>query len=153
MLETPEVTTTEPQQAAVIHVVVPREQIQTAMEPAIGELFMTLGQQGIAPAGPMFSHHFRVTETEFDFEVGVPVDQSITPSGRVQAGELPGGRVVRATYVGDYEGLGDGWGEFETWLMAHSLVTAEGFWEVYSVGPDSGEPPEQWRTDLYRPLA
>ena len=33
------------------------------------------------------------------------------------------------------------------------LCNGRAFLLMCSVGPDSGEPPEQWRTDLYRPLA
>ncbi|MDA0302611.1 MAG: GyrI-like domain-containing protein [Chloroflexi bacterium] len=153
MIDTPEIVETVAQQTAVIHLTIPRDEIQSAMGPAIQEVFATLAAQGIAPAGPLFDRHFAMNDTTFDFEVGVPVATPVTPAGRVYAGELPAVRAVRTTYHGGYEGLGAAWGEFDGWVTAQGHVAAPGLREHFLAGPESGEDSAQWRTELVRPLA
>jgi effector-binding domain-containing protein len=152
MIDTPAITATELQPTAVIHLTIPRAEIQQAMGPAHKELFSTLAAQGVTPAGAWFSHHFRMDPATFDFEVGVPVSAPITPTGRVANSQLPAGRVARTVYRGGYEGLGAAWGEFERWIKDAGLKPAPELWEIYAAGPESGSDPAGWRTELNRPL-
>jgi effector-binding domain-containing protein len=80
--------------------------------------------QGIAPAGPVFSHHFKMDPEIFDFEVGVPVPKAVSPAGRVSPGELPSRTVARTVYHGPYEGLGAAWGEFDAWIAGSGHIAA-----------------------------
>lgn len=153
MLEQPQIIQSNTQPAAVIHVTVPRAQIQEAMGLGYQELMETLAAQGVTPTGPWFTHHHFMDPDIFDFDIGVPVAAPFTPSGRVQPGELPSARVARAVYRGSYEGLPDAWGEFDTWIDAQNLETCPDLWEIYQAGPESGDDPAAWRTELYRPLA
>lgn len=109
--------------------------------------------QGIGPIGPVFTYHFRVDPARFDFEVGVPVRATVTPTGRVRPGELPATRVARTIYAGPYEGLGAAWGEFGAWLASAGHRPAGPVWERYVAGPETSSDPAQWRTELNRPLA
>lgn len=152
MLDTPEIAHTTAQQAAVIHLTIPRSEIQQAMGPAFGELMATLGAQGIKQAGPFFSHHFRMDPATFDFEVGVPVASPVQPAGRVKAGALPAAQVVRTNYRGPYEGLGAAWGEFCAWIKTHGHTPRADLWEVYVKGPDVSPNPADWCTELNMPL-
>jgi effector-binding domain-containing protein len=153
MIDTPAITTTAEQPTAVIHLSIPRSEIQKVMGPAHQELFSTLAAQGVTPAGPWFSHHFRMDPATFDFEVGVPVSAPVTPAGRVAGSRLPAGRVARTVYRGGYEGLGAAWGEFESWMKGAGLKPAAELWEIYAAGPESGSDPAGWRTELNRPIA
>lgn len=153
MIDTPEITQSEARLIAYIPVTVPREEICHVMGPGIQELYATLGAQGLAPAGPWLTHHLRVPTDTFEFEICVPVAAPVTPTGRVQAGELRATRVARTVYHGPYEGLGDAWGEFMKWIEAEGLTPAPDLWEVYAVGPESSDNPADWRTELNRPLA
>jgi effector-binding domain-containing protein len=119
------------------------------MGPAIAEVMAAVSAQGLAPAGPVFSHHFRLEAAHFDFEVGVPVSGPVDPAGRVRAGMLPAARVARTVYHGDYAGLGAAWGEFQAWLNAEGLDLAPNFWETYETGPESSANPADWRTGLH----
>jgi effector-binding domain-containing protein len=152
MIETPRIVQSPRQQTAVIHLTIPRDQIQAAMGPAIGEVIAAVSAQGIGPVGPVYSHHFRMDPATFDFEVGAPVSAPVKPTGRVQASELPAGKVVQTTYRGPYEGLGAAWGEFEQRIAAEGHATAENLWERYVAGPESSPDPNQWQTELNRPL-
>lgn len=152
MLDTPRITQTEAQRAAVIRVTVPRDEIRNVMGPGMDELVATVAAQGIGPAGAVFSHHLRMDPEVFDFEIGVPVTGDVTPSGRVEAGELRAATVARTVYHGPYEGLGDAWGEFDAWLSDNGHEPAPDLWETYVTGPETTQDPTGWRTELNRPL-
>jgi effector-binding domain-containing protein len=152
VIDTPEITQTAAQLAAVIRLTIPREEIRNVMGPGMGELMAAVAAQGIAPAGPLFSHHLRMDPNIFDFEIGVPVTSPVAAAGRVQPGELPATKVARTVYHGPYEGLGDAWGEFSAWIAAEGHAPAADLWECYVSGPESSPDPANWRTELNRPL-
>jgi effector-binding domain-containing protein len=153
MIDTPHITKSEALITAVIHVKVPREQIREVMGPGISELMSTVTAQGIATAGPWFSHHLKMPSDVFDFEISVPVKSPVKAAGRVRPGKLPARKVARTVYHGPYEGLGDAWGQFGEWIAANGHKPADELWEVYVAGPESGSDPSKWRTELNRPLA
>ena len=153
MLEAPQVVETPAQHVAVIHLTIPRADIQKVMGPGIQELYATLASQAIAPAGPWFSHHLRMLPDQWDFEIGIPVARPVAPAGRVRPSERPAFKAAQTVYQGPYEGLGDAWGEFETWMKSAGLKPARELWEIYAAGPESGSDPAAWRTELNRPLA
>ena len=70
------------------------------MGPAIAEVMAAVVAQGLAPAGPVFSHHLRMDPDTFDFEVGVPVKAPVSATGRVNASQLPAATVARTVYHG-----------------------------------------------------
>ena len=73
-------------------------------------------EQGIEPAGPLFSYHLKMPSDVFEMEIGFPVDDDVKPSGRVVASALPALRVARTIYRGPMEGLGAAWGELKEWV-------------------------------------
>ncbi len=152
MLDPLTIVQTEAQPAAVIHVTIPREQIQEAMGSAITEVIEAATAQGIGPVGPLFSHHFEMQPGTFNFEVGAPVSAPVQPKGRVKAGALPAAKVVRTIYTGPYEGLGEAWGEFMERLEAEGHQPAENLWERYLTGPESSPDASTYRTELNRQL-
>jgi effector-binding domain-containing protein len=154
MIETPQIMQTRAQPAAVIHLTIPRAEMMNAFAPAIEEILTILQAQFVEGAGPVFAHHLRITPEIFDFEVGIPINGTITNEGRVRLGEIPArARVAHTMYTGSYEGLPAGWGEFTAWMDAQGLKQAEDLWEIYAYGPESNPDPTTWRTGLYRPLA
>lgn len=152
MIDDPRIVQTEQRPTAVIRFTIPRAEIQNVMGPAIGEVMAAVAAQGVAPAGPVFSRHFRMDPEIFDFEVGVPVAAPVAAAGRVVASELPAATVARTNYRGGYEGLGAAWCEFGAWIEANAHTPAEELWEYYAAGPESSPDPSNWRTELNRPL-
>lgn len=152
MIDTPKLLTTTEQRTAVIRLTIPRAQIQQVMGPAIGEVFGTVAAQGFTPAGRWFTRHFRFDPATFDFEVGVPVNADVKPSGRVVASSLPAVKVARTIYRGGYEGLPTAWPEFDGWIRSQGLTPAEWLWETYLTDPAPGSDPATWQTELTRPL-
>lgn len=152
MIDQPYITKTTAQHTAVIHLTIPAADCQKLFGPAVGELMAALAAQGIAPIGPLFSHHLKNPTAIFDFEIGVPVAVPVAAAGRVAPGQLPAVTVARTVYHGPYEGLGNAWGELSNWIAANSHRPAINLWENYVSGPaDSGDP-VTWRTELNRPL-
>ncbi|HEX8911332.1 MAG TPA: GyrI-like domain-containing protein [Humisphaera sp.] len=152
MIDPPTITRTAARHTAVIPLNIPRAEIRSVMGPGLRELMRTIAEQGVAAAGPWFSHHRRMSPDRFDFEISVPVDRPVVAAGRVRPGEMPAMRVARTTYRGPYEGLGAAWGEFNAWLRAGGHAPAENLYECYVAGPEVGPDPSTWRTELNRPL-
>ncbi len=152
MIDTPQILQTERQAIAGIHIVVPRAQIQEVMGPALRELMAALADQKIAPAGPWLSHHLKNPSEVFDYVVAVPVDQPVTPVGRVTMRELPATRAARTIFHGDYGQLGSAWMALDAWIAAEGLTAAPWLYEVYLADPSVTPDPTAWRTQLTRPL-
>ena len=122
------------------------------MGPGIGELMAAIAAQGIAPAGPWFTHHLRIDPDIWDFEIGVPVSTPVVAAGRVKPGQWPAMKVARTVYHGPYEGLADAWPEFLDWIAANGHTPASDFYECYLAGPESSPDPANWRTEFTKQL-
>ena len=153
MIDEPHIADSAETPAAVIRFTIPRAEIRSVMGPAMRELLAVVAEQGVGPAGPIFSHHFRMDPEVFDFEVGAPVHGPVRPVGRVRPGALPAAKVLRTIYRGGYEGLGAAWAELEAWIAADGRRTAPNLWERYVLGPQSTSDPTLFQTELNRPLA
>jgi effector-binding domain-containing protein len=88
----------------------------------------------------------------FDFEIGMPVQTPVEPTGRVQPLTVPSMRVVRSGYTGPYGRLSQAWGTFDTMVARAGYKTAADVWECYVKGPESGLEPDEYYTELYRPV-
>jgi effector-binding domain-containing protein len=152
MLDTPRITQTADQLTALIRLTIPREEIRNVMGPGIGELMSAVAAQGIALAGPWFTHHLRMDPATFDFEIGVPVTAPVAAAGRMKPGRSPATTVARTVYHGGYEGLGAAWRELDAWVAANGHTPCPDLWECYVAGPESSPDPAAWRTELSRPV-
>ncbi|MBX7214121.1 MAG: GyrI-like domain-containing protein [Thermoflexales bacterium] len=152
MIDTPTILQSAETPIALIHITVPREEIQAVMGPGYAELMGALQAQGVAPAGPWLTHHLRMSPEVFDFELAVPVRGTVQPVGRVRMGTLPARTLARTTYRGPFEGLPDAWDAFMAWVTAAGHTPAADLWEVYVRGPEASADPAEWETQLNRPL-
>ncbi len=156
MLTTPKIVNPTPRDAAVVHLVISRDKIEREMDLAIQEVLAAISDQGQVPAGPLFAHHLTQSSSQFDCEVGFPVEVCISPVGRVKPSRLPGTTAVSTTYTGAYEGLFDAWREFGR--VTESLLSVQGFvhgptlWENYVLGPEAESNPKHWKTELYQSI-
>ena len=152
MIETPTIVQAAAQPVASIYLNVPVSEVRNVMGPGIHEVMSTLAAQGIKPAGAWLTYHHKAPREMFDFEICVPVTTAVKPAGRVKPAQLRAVRVAKTVYTGGYEVLGDAWGEFMGWIAANGHKAAEDLWEVYLAGPETGQDPSKWRTELNRPL-
>jgi effector-binding domain-containing protein len=147
MITAPEILTTAEQPAATIHLVISGMEMARHMDPAIQEVLSLLAEQGMQPAGPMFSYHHRRPSDTFDFEIGFPVSGPVQEKGRVKNSALPAGRLVRAVHQGPYERLGDAWRALQDWVRAKELPETGRFYERYLNNPEEVEP-KDYLTEL-----
>jgi effector-binding domain-containing protein len=95
------------------------------MRSAIAEIMSTIAAQGATIIGPCFSYHQKRPTDIFSFEVGFPINQPITPAGRIKMSK---------------------------WIEAEGFNVQESLWECYLIDPESNPDPDTWRTELNRPL-
>ena len=152
MIDTPQIVQTQAQLTAVIHLRIPRAQMQHEFGPAMNELLSTLSAQGIEPKSAAFAYHLRMPPDQFDFELGFVVSDTVAATGRVKASQLPATKVARTVYHGGYEGLPEAWNSFQKWMKAKDLKQDEGLWELYLVGPQTTTAESEYQTELNRPL-
>jgi len=152
MLDAPQIIQTTAQLTAVIHLTVPREEIRDVMGPSLNELIAEVAAQGLKPTGPWFTHHLRMAPEIFDFEICLPVPTAVAASGRMRPSLWPSTKVARAIYHGPYEHLGEAWGELMDWMDTNGYSSAADLYECYVAGPESSSDPNQWQTQLSRPL-
>ncbi len=151
-LDKPEILDLPAVKVARIHVTAPAGQIMVAMNEGLRELRGVLADQGVTPAGAWLTHHLKIPDGTFDFEICFPISSDVKPEGRVVMGEIPAARTARTTYRGDYAGLGEAWGQFMNWIESQPVKAAPDLWEVYAVGPEASPNPADWQTQLNRPL-
>jgi len=152
MIDTPKIVKSAGQLTAMVHLTVPRSEIQNVMGPGLSEVQAAVAAQGIAVIGPWFTHHLKMDPKAFDFEICLPVKTPVSATGRVQPGRMPARRVVRTVFHGSYEGLAGAWGELMSWIKSEGLTPAEDLYEIYTEGPEASSDPSAWRTELNRPL-
>jgi effector-binding domain-containing protein len=135
-----------------VHLTVPRAEIQNVMGRGLTEVKTAVAAQNLTETGPWFTHHLKMDPKVFDFEICVPVKSPVSAKGRVKPGRLTARKVARTVYRGPYEGLGAAWAEFGQWIKTEGLKPAPDLWEVYVAGPETGKDPASWRTELNQPL-
>jgi effector-binding domain-containing protein len=135
---------------------------------SIPELLGWLARRGETPSGAAFFRYLTIDmERELEVEAGVPVaaplDLAEEAGGAVVARTLPGGRFVRAFFVGHPDGLENAtadllqWAETQglRWDMSDSPVGER--WgcrlEIYHSDPVEDPDMNTWRTELAFRLA
>jgi DNA gyrase inhibitor GyrI len=162
MLEMMEIVDMADFDVAFIPVEVEAARIRDIMGPTLAELRAAVAAQGlaaeglategIAAEGPWLTHHWRRPDQKFLFDLCLPTPRPIAATGNVRPGVISAPRIARCHYVGDYSGLPGAWAAFSSWVAAQGVKTRADFWEIYLRGPASGRPPQDWRTELVKPL-
>jgi effector-binding domain-containing protein len=135
------------QHTAVVRAQVTVEDMAEFLGSAFGEVIRTLDKQQLHPTGAPFGRYRVLEEGGFEAEVGFPCNDVVKPEGRVEAAELPGGRVARTVHVGSYDDVGAAYEAAISWLVEEGYVTVGAPWESYLDGPEVPEP----RTEVFVP--
>jgi effector-binding domain-containing protein len=135
------------QHAAVVRAHVTLDEMPEFLGGAFGEVIRVLDQQGLHPTGAPFGRYGIPEGAGFDAEVGFPCNDVVKPEGRVEACELPGGRVVRTMHVGPYGDVGAAYEAAMAWMTDEGYVLEGAPWECYLDGPEVAEP----RTEVFIP--
>ena len=121
----PQIAQRAAQAYAGLPLTVTMDSFPAAIDAGFPELFGTLGQQGIAPAGPpLIRYHVIDMEGEMEVELGVPVAGEFTGAGRVRPGVVPGGRYVTLLHTGPYDGLMAANAALQDWAAQQGITLA-----------------------------
>jgi len=148
-----EVVDLETVDVAVIRSLVAPGDVGAFMADALGMVAAALGEAATAPAGSPFARYFSMSADGLEVAAGFPVTAPFVGSGVVRSGELPAGRAAVTTYLGPFEGLEAAWAALRQRIEDLGERPGDDPWEVYFVGPGSGAPETEWRTELVWPLA
>ncbi|WP_167880519.1 GyrI-like domain-containing protein [Nocardioides guangzhouensis] len=129
----------QPQPAAVVRGDAELDGIADFLGAAYGEVAQVLASEGLAPAGPPFAR-YSLHDRSFGIEAGFPVARTVTPEGRVVAGQIPGGHAARTVHHGSYDDLPAAYEAVEEWLAHNGYVPTGDPWETYLDEPDVPEP-------------
>ncbi|MFJ4435265.1 MerR family transcriptional regulator [Streptomyces sp. NPDC088923] len=121
---------------------------------ALGELFATLGSQGVPPSGPAGGVY---AESLFTLEHGratvyVPTATEPRPAGRVRTAELPPVELAVITHDGPEAGIDRAYGALATYVTRHALAVAGPIHEFYPVSFHDTPEPARWRTEIGWPV-
>ncbi|HSO04036.1 MAG TPA: GyrI-like domain-containing protein [Candidatus Limnocylindrales bacterium] len=129
----------EAQPVAVVRAHVAVDGIPTFLAGAFGEVIGVLAAQGLEAAGPPFAR-YGMSDRGFDVEAGFPSSAPVEPTGRVEAGELPGGPAIVILHRGSYDDVAADYRAGQEWLAANRWTATGAPWEVYLDGPEVAEP-------------
>ena len=86
-------------------------------------------------------------------EIAVPVTGSLPAGDRVKPGELPGAEEMACiVHEGGYDAIGGTYGRLMAWVEANGYRTNGPVREVYIRGPESGNDPSTYVTEIQFPV-
>ncbi len=155
-----------PQPVLVIRRRVKSSEIGPALAEFLPSVFKHAQQTGAAIAGQPFTRYVEWGPGLVTIEAGFPVvasgdnsndggSASDDASGgpEIVADCLPGGPVATVTHSGPYEKLPEAHAAIQQWIEAQGLLTAGPPWETYTTDPADYPNPQDWKTDVFWPLA
>ena len=125
--------------------------------PLYQELFGTLTQQGVAPAGPAMGIFYdeEYMERDVDVEIATPVVEGTLPAdSRVKLHTLPAVQVAAVVHQGPYEpaGFEAAYQALMDWIAGNGYHIIGPNREIYLRGPETGVPPEEFLTEMQFPV-
>ena len=157
MPEQPQVTQRAPQPYVAVPFTVTMATFPQAADTGFPELFGWLGEHGITPSGPPFiRYHVIDMAAELEIEIGAPVAAAQPGSGRIRAGELPGGRYVTLVHTGPYDGLVAANAALQDWAREQGIALESsdverrfrGRVEFYPTDPAQEPDTARWQVEI-----
>jgi DNA-binding transcriptional MerR regulator len=122
---------------------------------AYERLAKSLGEMGIAPAGPALIGY---PDEDFDPEafhalIAFPVSGDPPADSGITMFDFAGGKAVVGTLTGPYEGLHKAWQEVHAWIAERGLRITAMPYEVYRADHMQAASPAEIETDIVIPVA
>jgi effector-binding domain-containing protein len=127
-------------------------EIGPILQEILPEVWAHVTKLGGTPAGPPFTRYHGFSENRVDLEGGIPVEKHVTAEGRVEASELPGGKVATTIHTGPYEKLPDAHDALHVWIEKNGKEPAGPQWEYYRTDPGQEPDPNKRQTELLWPI-
>ena len=112
-----------------------------------------LQRSGVEPDGPPFSLYPAFTETSMDVICAMPLAYNVTLPAQYPIDSLSGGRAIKGTHYGAYEGLTESHSEIARYVEYKGLSLAGPPMEVYITDPGMEPDTTKWITEIYYPVA
>jgi len=123
----------------------------------INEAFGKLGKLSIAPTGPPIAiyHDKEFKESDVDAEVAVPISSVELPQHeRLKPQTLPGvEQMASLLHQGSYDDFVSVYQVLMTWIETNGYQVAGPSREIYLRGPESGEDPSNYMTEVQLPVS
>jgi AraC-like DNA-binding protein/effector-binding domain-containing protein len=154
-----------PQPVLVVRRRVKLSEIGSTLAEVLPRVFMHAQQTGAAIAGQPFTRYMEWGPGVATIEAGLPVVASGDNSNDAESASaaaggseivadcLPDGPVATVTHSGSYEKLSEAHAAIEQWIEAQGLRAGGPAWEVYTTDPADYPDPQDWKTDVFWPLA
>ena len=159
-------TELSPQPVLVMRRRVKLSDIGPTLAAVLPNVFMHAQQTGQGIAGQPFTRYLEWGPGLVTIEAGLPVvapDKNVNdgdPASDNAAGRpeivaecLPGGPVATVTHCGPYEKLSEAHAAIQQWIEDQGLRAAGPPWETYTTDPADYPDPQDWKTDVFWPLA
>ena len=145
-----------PQPVLVVRRRIKPADLANTLAEVLGAIFLYAQQNGMALAGQPFTRYIEWGPGLWTIEAGLPVaalKKDAPASGEVRADTLPAGPAATTTHAGAYDGLTGAHAAVQQWIEAQGLKAAGAPWEVYVTDPADFPDPNDWKTDIFWPLA
>ena len=128
------------------------EDISLRMENLYNELLVFGAKQGKDMTVRPFAVYHRMDEKKAVFEMGIPVVEPVSVSGRIRFKTMPESEHAVANYYGSFDTLEDGHHAVQRWLIRYRRKLAGYPWELYVTDPAAEPDPNKWLTKIYYPV-
>jgi len=134
--------------------------VAAALGESLGHVFSVAQRNGIALAGQPFTRYIEWGPGLWTIDAGLPIATPVVGRFPADPGKieivgdtLPGGPVATTTHAGLYDGLRGAHAAVQLWIEERGLLASGAPWEVYTTDPADYPDPNDWKTDLFWPLA
>lgn len=109
------------------------DQVPEYLNPAFGEVFEYVSQQGAKWAGPHLAIWHQPAEVVSDevAEAAVPIDRSLPATDRINVYELPSVQVAAVVHHGNFEDFQQGHTALMKWVEDHQYQIVGPYREIY----------------------
>lgn len=142
-----------PQPVLIMRSRTPRAELQMAIGHSLGGVFGHCQKVGLPLEGRPFTRYLSTGPGLWEIECGKPLAAPAPGDGAIEAATLPGGPVLVAMHGGLYDQLSETYVAMERWMEANGARAGGAPWESYITDPADHPNPEDWRTEIYWPLA
>lgn len=133
-----------------------RSVVRTKLQPLFAECFPKLFQHcmasGIAIAGQPVARYVSTGTGLWTIDCAIPIAETASAEGEMQAGFLEAGPVALAVHAGAYDELAETYAAIEVWVEEQGFQSHGAPWEAYVTSPTEVPDVAGWRTEVYWPL-